>query len=629
MARDLHVPAMSLFNRLLFANASPNRFPQRPLGGLGAQTANQAMQANAAAPLANDPWGAIDGLPNSAPAWLAPNAALAQAYASMYSPFGFNPNAALTAGNATSQYLNPNAPMYANNFAAAQTTPNAAAQAITPNAAAAAWALAPNAPVTPNASAANLGGGFTPNAAAAQALTANAQPYGANAAPATANSPARHLPFFNPATGGLDAGQLANAFAGAGLGRGLSHRVAKLVSDALSPNQFFKPLWNALGGQGAPNLGQLGQAYGPQQGNAALAADVKGALNSGNATGWKGPRPPVLPQPGTTNPGGQTNPVVTNPGGQTNPVVTNPGGTTPPPVTPEVIDGVGQTNQRHILNRGNTVVRELYGRDAVVVDNNTTGSRGKIDSKDFVEYTDAQGQKVRKAIGDQKFREIQMRTHTVEGAKILDDARKAGQGMGFNADMQNPTVNDQYWKVVDGRVQVRDGVNASAAVDDVFKNPNKYSLDCAAAAHLVGLRSIRNTIGAGDFDRSHQNLSVQGWTARRQTEAANGSTFTRVSGDAGRRDAIANRLPGDVGYFKNPDNVSVAWQGENVIYLGNGQYFGHPGGIKSKDEWVNWMNDHARRPGATQEAYLSSLNGDWGANRWAEHDRNTNDSNAL
>ncbi len=415
------------------------------------------------------------------------------------------------------------------------------------------------------------------------------------------------LPFMNPQTGRLDPMQLANAFQGAGMDPMSSFMMGNVLGASMSPQQFFQPLWNAMGGQGLANLNQLGSAFAPINGRPDLAAGMNAARQAGNVNGVAAPRP--------------RQPVVAPPVAQQPPRF-------PPIDTPQGINRAGQVNQRRILNRADGIVKELYGKDAVVVDNNAAGIAGKIDARDAVEFTDQNGQRVRRVIGDKQFRELQMRTHTVEGAKILDQAKKAGRGMGFQPDMNNPKVNEQFWNVgPNGQVSLKPGVPPSAAIDDVFANPQNYALDCAAAAHLVGLRAIRQTIGAGDFNRSHANLSLKGWQASRQGQGPAGS-INHVTGTPEGRANGAPR-PGDLGYIKNPDNISAAWQGENVIYLGNGQYFGHPGGIKSKDDWVGWINQNARKPDATRSAYMTSLNGDWGANTWAQNDFNTADSNAL
>ena len=502
-------------------------------------------------------------------------------------------------------------------------TPNAGFRGLTPDPFAQLFNALGFLPQFARMAAGATAGGLTPNAPLGTGTNAGAQQY---------------LPFIDPRTGGLDPLQLATAFQGAGMDPMSSFLMGNLIGSTMRPEQMFQPLWNAMGGRGAPNLDQLGGAFAPQQARPELLAQANAAWNIGNINGLgpgQRPRHPVVaPPPIAVNPApGQpvvAPPIAVNPApGQpapAPPVAVNPPAR-PPVDTPQGIGNAGQNNQRRILNRADNVLKELYGRDAVVVDNNTAGTRGRIDKNDVVEFTDQNGQRVQRVLGDKQFRELQMRTHTVEGAKILDDARKAGRGMGFQPDMNNPKVNPQFWDVQNGQIKLKPGVRPSEAVDDVFKNPNKYALDCAAGAHLVGLRAISKTIGATDFDRSHANLKLKGWQSSRQGQNAGGS-FNHVTGTPEGRAGNAPK-PGDAGYIKNPDNVSVAWQGENVIYLGNGQYFGHPGGIKSKDEWVNWINTNARKPGATQSAYMSSLNGDWGANIWAQNDFNTADSNVI
>jgi protein-glutamine gamma-glutamyltransferase len=69
--------------------------------------------------------------------------------------------------------------------------------------------------------------------------------------------------------------------------------------------------------------------------------------------------------------------------------------------------------------------------------------------------------------------------------------------------------------------------------------------------------------------------------------------------------SAADQLPGDARYFINPDvnPVTPEWQGENVFYLGNGQYYGHGIGIADADTIIRALNN-ARKPRATRSAYL-------------------------
>ena len=64
-------------------------------------------------------------------------------------------------------------------------------------------------------------------------------------------------------------------------------------------------------------------------------------------------------------------------------------------------------------------------------------------------------------------------------------------------------------------------------------------------------------------------------------------------------------LPGDRRYFANPDvnPETPEWQGENVIDLGDGLYFGHGIGTHKAETFIRDLNDN-RKGDATREAYL-------------------------
>ena len=386
--------------------------------------------------------------------------------------------------------------------------------------------------------------------------------------------PAANMPFVNPQGFGLNPMQIATGLMQSGFNP-LAALVSGLaLSRLMSPQQFMQPMWNAMGNQGQPNLGQMaGQWGGPA------------AANPNQGGGVQGPAGNVAPQN---------------------------------PVDAGQVQQWGENTQQRILDRGNAVARDLFGQGSAIIDNDRAGVQGRIDRNDMVR--DANGQV--RALTDKEFREVQIRTHTVEGAKILDQAKQAGRGLGFANDLRKTQANPQFWNVdQQGRMSLRQGVSPADAVDDVFNNPNAYTLDCAAASHVVGLRAIKNTIGAEDFNRTHDGLSIYGWQAERRGPGGNMQTISKVTGNQNDR-AQGGLKAGDVGYFKNPDNISTEWQGENVISLGGDQYWGHPGGTKSSQGWVNWMNQNARTPYATREAFLSSLTGDWGGERWGAHDYN-------
>lgn len=60
---------------------------------------------------------------------------------------------------------------------------------------------------------------------------------------------------------------------------------------------------------------------------------------------------------------------------------------------------------------------------------------------------------------------------------------------------------------------------------------------------------------------------------------------------------VTEFFPGDCQYFKNPDvnPATPEWQGENVINLGNGTYYGHGIGITSANGIIRELNRNRRR----------------------------------
>ncbi|HEY8920164.1 MAG TPA: hypothetical protein VIM87_27180 [Chitinophaga sp.] len=124
-------------------------------------------------------------------------------------------------------------------------------------------------------------------------------------------------------------------------------------------------------------------------------------------------------------------------------------------------------------------------------------------------------------------------------------------------------MNPDYWDVdrVKGSFNVKRGKNKAEAMNDLHMHPDKYHIACEAATALT-------MVGGG------------------QSPA--------INDDGGsRRDWI----PGDWGYIYNRGNMkhggNSATDGENIIYVGLGQYWGHLGdGLKYQTlpQWIKQVD---------------------------------------
>jgi len=143
-----------------------------------------------------------------------------------------------------------------------------------------------------------------------------------------------------------------------------------------------------------------------------------------------------------------------------------------------------------------------------------------------------------------------------------------------------------------GKMGVRQGVKPSDAINDIFKNGSKYGMECATGTMVIMYKGILDTIGPADFDRAFAKTRLFRWDIKDDDFKA-----------AEKQGKLPGFWPGDHTYFKNPDfdPANSAFQGENVIYLGGGQYFGHGLGIVSEKGVIDSLND-LRKPGAKKTA---------------------------
>ncbi|MGO0063450.1 protein-glutamine gamma-glutamyltransferase [Brevibacillus fluminis] len=189
---------------------------------------------------------------------------------------------------------------------------------------------------------------------------------------------------------------------------------------------------------------------------------------------------------------------------------------------------------------------------------------------------------------DQLKFELKLRNDIVETAKALNDS-----GASF-ASFSRSRANPAYWHLTDfGGFQLRYGVKPSDAILDIFMNGSEYAFECSTAIIIVYYRAVLQSIGARSFNRLFPAILLFDG----QFDEGLGLTTQDLS-----KTVI---LPGDVLYFDNPDYnpETPEWMGENVVYVGNGFFYGHGIGIMGAADMIDNLNT-LRKPGARRSAYL-------------------------
>jgi protein-glutamine gamma-glutamyltransferase len=204
--------------------------------------------------------------------------------------------------------------------------------------------------------------------------------------------------------------------------------------------------------------------------------------------------------------------------------------------------------------------------------------------------------------------------------RAVGDRRRIGQAMVKACEdmdrakhefalIKDQTFSSTFWEGEGGGTfHIKPGVRPSDALKDIFANPAAYKFECATALVIVHEKAMLDLVGEADFDRLCPKLRIGPW----ETD----DTFVehvRSEGSALReasRDRRRTLRAGDYGYFKNwqvsDEGRDAGWQGENVIALGDGRFYGHPFGITDEKTIVDHLNAQ-RRFGAWKSAGLLDL----------------------
>ncbi len=170
----------------------------------------------------------------------------------------------------------------------------------------------------------------------------------------------------------------------------------------------------------------------------------------------------------------------------------------------------------------------------------------------------------------------------------------------FNSGLQFRTFkhsycNEKFWERTKlGGFRLKPGQPASDAIRDILKNGTKYATECATAMIILIYRALLDIYSEQTFNRLFANLLLYTWEYDRDLQL-----ITKTGGEI---------IPGDLTYFKNPqvNPETMEWQGENTVYLGDGLYYGHGMGVKTKKQVIEHLNIR-RIPFAFLSAYLTDF----------------------
>lgn len=187
--------------------------------------------------------------------------------------------------------------------------------------------------------------------------------------------------------------------------------------------------------------------------------------------------------------------------------------------------------------------------------------------------------------------EINLRREIVKSAESLNKS-----GLFFSV-FKDSKANPRFWKRTDeGGFLLNENVKPSEAVNDIFLNGREYATECATAMMIVYYKALLNVFGGELFNKVFPKIYLMDW-----------DVTDPILKDVTSPKLNADVLPGDRGYFSNPDFNPAAseWKGENVIVLPDSMYYGHGVGIRTAGAIIEILNSK-RKENPTRSAYLQN-----------------------
>lgn len=188
--------------------------------------------------------------------------------------------------------------------------------------------------------------------------------------------------------------------------------------------------------------------------------------------------------------------------------------------------------------------------------------------------------------------ELKLRDNIVIAAKKLNNG-----DMSFKT-FRKSICNLDYWdRTEEGGFILKKGITPSDAIEDISINSSKYGTECATAMIIIYYQALLNIFSKKLFNELFPEIQLMNW-----------HYLDNLLEDAGYMAKRNDYFPGDRRYFSNPDvdPVKPEWQGENVIDLSDGIYFGHGIGIGNADEIITALNEFRIEKAKTSSYLLDS-----------------------
>lgn len=189
--------------------------------------------------------------------------------------------------------------------------------------------------------------------------------------------------------------------------------------------------------------------------------------------------------------------------------------------------------------------------------------------------------------------ELRLRSETIKAANELNNS-----DMSFRV-FRKSKANPVYWnRLENGGFELKDGVKPSEAINDIFKNGSKYGTECATAMVIVFYKAILNIFSDELFNKQFPKINLMNW-----------HSIDPLLREIGIIKDIKDFLPGDRGYFDNPDvdPKTPEWQGENVIIIDDDKYYGHGIGKHTAKEIIEKLNRRRIKDSTKSAKLLNSV----------------------